>query len=58
MRIPWLSIDSRPPAAGNELRVNFYRCQGSDPDRKYVTWSPVHRESFHTPEFFGILKLL
>jgi hypothetical protein len=57
MRIPWPAIDSRPPAAGNELRVNFYRCQGSDPDRKYVTWRPVHRANFHTPESFGVLKL-
>jgi hypothetical protein len=57
-RIPWPLIDHRVPEAGNELRVNFYRCQGSDPDRKYIAWSPVHRESFHTPEAFGILKLL
>jgi hypothetical protein len=57
MRIPWPSIDSRPPEVGNELRINFYRCQGSDPDRKYITWRPVCRESFHTPEAFGILRL-
>jgi hypothetical protein len=57
MRIPWLSISSRPPAVDNQLRINFYRCQGADPDRKYITWRPVHRESFHTPEAFGILKL-
>lgn len=57
MRIPWPAIDSRLPSAGNELRINFFRCQGSDPDRKYITWRPVHRESFHTPESFGILKL-
>lgn len=57
MRIPWPAIDSRPPAEGNELRINFYRCQGSGPNRKYVTWSPVHRESFHTPACFGTLKL-
>jgi hypothetical protein len=58
MRIPWEAIDNRPAAAGNELRINFYRCQGSDPDRKYITWRPVHRASFHTPESFGILKLV
>jgi hypothetical protein len=57
MRIPWASISTRPPAAGNQFRVNFYRCQGSDPDRKYITWQPVHRPSFHTPENFGILTL-
>ena len=57
MRIPWPSIDSRPPAAGNELRINFFRCQGSDPDRKYIAWQPAQRPNFHTPESFGILKL-
>jgi hypothetical protein len=58
LRIPWPAIDNRTPAAGNELRINFYRCQGSDPDRKYITWRPVNRASFHTPESFGILKLV
>ena len=57
MRIPWPAIDSRPPAVGNELRINFYRCQGSDPDRKFIAWQPVHRANFHTPEFFGTLTL-
>lgn len=57
MRIPWPSIDKRSPVAGNELRINFYRCQGSDPDRKYITWQPVNRPAFHTPECFGTLKL-
>jgi len=57
MRIPWLSISNHSPDIGDQFRVNFYRCQGSDPDRKYITWQPVHRPSFHTPECFGILTL-
>jgi hypothetical protein len=57
MRIPWHSISRRAPAAGMELRANFYRCQGSGPDRKYIAWQPVHRPSFHTPECFGTLTL-
>ena len=57
MRIPWLSIAPDPPTAGKEFRINFYRCQGSDPDRKYITWRPVHRPGFHTSEAFGILRL-
>ncbi len=57
MQIPWLSLTGRSPAAGNQLRINFYRCQGADPDRKYIAWQPVHRPSFHTPECFGILTL-
>jgi hypothetical protein len=57
MRIPWLAIDSRPAVVGNELRVNFYRCQGAEPERKYINWQPVNCDSFHTPESFGILRL-
>jgi Domain of unknown function (DUF1083). len=57
MRIPWQSIAVQPPTAGHQFRANFYRCQGSDPDRKYIAWQPVHRPSFHTPECFGTLTL-
>ena len=57
MRIPWSSITNTPPARGTQFRINFYRCQGRDPDRKYIAWQPVHRPSFHTPERFGILTL-
>lgn len=57
MRIPWSSITSRQPVAGSKFRANFYRCQGADPDRKYITWQPVNRLSFHTPEHFGTLTL-
>ena len=57
MRIPIKSIDNRPPAAGLEMRINFYRCQGSDPNRKYIAWQPTHAETFHVPEAFGRLRL-
>jgi hypothetical protein len=57
MRIPWDAISKRPAAAGDKFRVNFYRCQGSDPERKFIAWQPVHRPSFHTPECFGTLAL-
>jgi hypothetical protein len=57
MRIPIQSIDSRPPAAGNEMRINFYRCQGADPHRKYIAWQPTHAATFHVPEAFGRMRL-
>ncbi|MFN7992299.1 MAG: carbohydrate-binding family 9-like protein [Bryobacteraceae bacterium] len=57
MRIPLKSIDNRPPAAGLEMRINFYRCQGQDPHRKYIAWQPTGQDSFHAPEAFGLLKL-
>ncbi len=57
MRIPIKSIDDRPPAAGIEMRINFYRCQGADPNRKYIAWQPTHSATFHVPEAFGRLRL-
>jgi len=57
MRIPLKSIDSRPPAPGLEMRINFYRCQGSEPGRKYIAWQPTGEGSFHVPQAFGLLKL-
>ncbi len=57
MRIPIKSIDHRPPAAGIEMRINFYRCQGADPNRKYIAWQPTHSATFHVPEAFGRLRL-
>jgi hypothetical protein len=58
MRIPVKSIDRRPPAAGLEMRINFYRCQGADPQRKYIAWQATHAETFHVPEAFGRMRLV
>jgi hypothetical protein len=59
MKIPMRSIDSRPAAAGNELRCNLYRIQGPfEPQRKHIAWNPVHAESYHTPQAFGRLVLV
>jgi hypothetical protein len=57
MRIPIKSIDKRPAAAGIEMRINFYRCQGADPRRKYLAWQPTHAATFHVPEAFGRMRL-
>lgn len=56
MQIPLKSIDSRPPAPGLEMRINFYRCQGREP-RKYISWQPTGEANFHVPKAFGLLKL-
>jgi hypothetical protein len=58
MRIPYASLDARPAAAGNTLRINFFRCQGPGPDRKLIVWQPTHRRTFHVPEAFGTIKLV
>ncbi len=56
MKIPMSSLGITPKA-GLEERINLYRCQGSDPTRKYINWQPVNNETFHTPEAFGRLRL-
>ena len=58
MRIPLKSIDSRPPAAGLQMRINFFRCQGRDPNRKFIAWQPTEEANFHVPQAFGLLKLV
>ncbi len=58
MRIPLAAIDERPAAAGSTLRINFFRSQGPPPHRKEVTWQPPMTDTFHTPERFGLLKLV
>jgi len=57
MRIPFASIDSRPAAAGNVLRINFFLSEGQPPNHKGLTWRPTGRATFHVPEAFGTLRL-
>ena len=57
MRIPMKSIDPRPPVAGLEMRINFYRCQGAGAHRVYIAWQPTHAANFHVPEAFGRMRL-
>jgi hypothetical protein len=58
MRIPMDKIDSRKAQAGNEMRVNLYRIEGGPPNRVHIAWQPTGRPSYHTPEAFGLLKLV
>ncbi|HET8667183.1 MAG TPA: carbohydrate-binding family 9-like protein [Terriglobales bacterium] len=39
-------------------RVNFFRCEGSDPNRWYSAWSATNtpQPNFHVPEAFGVLR--
>lgn len=58
MRIPYASVDSRPAAAGNKLRMNLFRSQGPPSNQHEITWQPPMTATFHTPERFGTLKLV
>jgi hypothetical protein len=57
MRIPLKAIDTRAPVSGLQMRINFYRCQGADPGRKYIAWQPTGDSNFHVPKSFGLLTL-
>jgi alpha-galactosidase len=39
-------------------RVNFFRCEGIDPQRFYGAWQPTGtpRPNFHVPGVFGTLR--
>ena len=56
MRIPW-NHWIHEPQRGERLRVNLFRCVGSDPDRGYLAWHPTRtpKPNFHVPQAFGWL---
>jgi hypothetical protein len=58
MRIPLSALEVEHPAAGRTLRVNLFRIEGAEPQRKYVAWQATMSETFHVPERFGILWLV
>ncbi|MGI8961292.1 MAG: carbohydrate-binding family 9-like protein [Bryobacteraceae bacterium] len=58
MRIPYSSVDAKPAARGNTLRVNFYRAQGPKAQHKAIAWQPTHKATYHVPEAFGVLTLV
>jgi hypothetical protein len=58
MQISYASLDTRPAADGNTLRVNLFRSQGTRPNRKALNWQPTGQGTFHAPEAFGTLKLV
>jgi hypothetical protein len=57
MCIPFQSISRNPATPGLQLRINFFRTQGSGPNRLLLTWRPTHAQTFHVPAAFGILQL-
>ena len=44
-------------APGHEMRGNFYKCGDETDTPHWGSWSKVERLDFHTPEFFGILRI-
>jgi hypothetical protein len=58
MRIPIAAVDKRPPAIGNEFRVNVYRLQSVGEGQKvhFLAWRPTGEWNPHRPKKFGILR--
>jgi alpha-galactosidase len=56
MRIPWNQW-LHEPQPEERLRLNLFRCVGSDPDRGYLAWQPTRtpQPNFHVPQAFGWL---
>jgi hypothetical protein len=57
MKIPFSSIDTRPPSAGQTLRIGLFRCAGTTANRLILSWQPTMAMTFHSPEHFGTLML-
>jgi hypothetical protein len=58
MRIPFSALQDHPPAVGDKFRINLFRSQGPSPNRIEVSWQPTMSHTFHTPERFGLLRLV
>lgn len=58
MKIPYRALDNHPAAAGNTLRINFFRSQGPASARHQLAWQAPMSNSFHVPERFGLIKLV
>jgi hypothetical protein len=57
MRIPMASLPAASPKPGDTFRLGLYRIEGPPPNRKYGSWQPLYRATYHTPESFGTLVL-
>jgi hypothetical protein len=61
LAIPFSSV-SEMPVNGTRWRVNFCRIDRPSRDgslpRELSAWSPPMRESFHTPERFGVVEFV
>lgn len=60
LRVPWTAF-KREPMAGEEWRINLFRCVGRDTagaPRGYVAWQPTftREPNFHVPRAFGRLR--
>jgi hypothetical protein len=48
MRIPMSSLPPLWPKPGDTFRLGLYRIEGPPPNRKYGSWQPLYRATYHT----------
>jgi hypothetical protein len=58
MRIPFAAIAPVPPRSGMEFRMNLFRGEGPPSKWQSIAWQPPLTGTFHTPERFGLLRLV
>ncbi|MBV9767275.1 MAG: DUF2961 domain-containing protein [Acidobacteriaceae bacterium] len=58
MRIPFAAIAPAPPAPDMEFRINLFRTEGPPSHLRSIAWQPPLTPTFHTPERFGLLRLV
>jgi hypothetical protein len=58
MKIPFTALGTPAPAEGTAFRLNLFRTEGPPTDTKEITWRPPMSNTFHTPERFGLLRLV
>lgn len=56
MRIPMKALTATPPKAGDQWRLNFFRCDRAN--NAFLAWNPTLSRSFHVPEKFGVLEFV
>jgi alpha-galactosidase len=59
MRIPVAPMNVTSMTPG-EWRINFYRADGpgDDQHRRFLSWSPVGKGTFHVPTRFGLIEFV
>jgi hypothetical protein len=56
IRIPMAALNATSPTEGTKWRINLYR--GDRAHKASLAWNPCLRQTFHTPERFGVLELV
>jgi hypothetical protein len=54
VRIPMAAFAAATPVTGTRWRVNLFRCDRAN--KAGLAWNPPLKDTFHTPERFGILE--